>query len=60
MQFAERRTEFSVRGLDRQLVAADLADLHGRNAHEFGALDDFHRVERFAGDDDARLRFAEE
>src|ERR1039458_6389597 len=60
VQFGERGGEFAARGLQRQLVAADFADLHCRNAHELGAFDDFHGVERFAGDDDARLRFAEE
>jgi hypothetical protein len=37
-----------------------LCRLHRRHAHELGAFDHFHGVERFATDDDARLRFAEE
>ena len=60
VQFVERGGEFACRSLHRQFVAADFADLHRRNAHELGAFDDFHGVERFATDDDARLRFAEE
>ena len=60
MQFGERGGEFAAGGLHRQLVAADFADLRCGNAHKLGSLDDFHSVERFAGDDDARLRFAEE
>ena len=60
VQFGERGGEFSAGGLHRQLVAADFTDLHGRNAHELGAFNDFHGVERFAGNDNARLRLAEE
>ena len=60
MQFGERGGEFAGGGFHRQLVAADFADLHRGHAHELGAFDDFHGVERFATDDDARLRFAEE
>ena len=44
----------------RIAVAADFADLNRRHTHELGAFDDFHGVEGFATDDDARLRFAEE
>jgi hypothetical protein len=55
-----RGGEFAAGGFHRQLVAADFADLHRRHAHELGAFDDFHGVERFATDDDARLCFAEE
>jgi len=60
MQLGERGGEFAAGGFHRQLLAADFADLHGRHAHEFGAFDYFHRSERFAGDDNARLCFAEE
>ena len=59
VQFGDRRGEFAGSGFDRQFVAADFADLHRRNAHQFRALNHFHRVQRLAGDDDARLRFAE-
>ena len=60
MQFGERGGEFAAGGFPRQLVPADFADLNRGNTHEIGAFDDFHGIERFAGDDDARLRFAEE
>ena len=60
MQLGERGGEFASGSFHRQLVAADFADLHCRNAHELGALDDFHGIQRFASDDDARLRFAVE
>ena len=60
MQFSERGGEFAAGGFHRQRVAADFADLHRGHAHELGAFDDFHGVERLAADDDARLRFAEE
>ena len=60
VQFGERGGEFASRGFHRQRGAADVADLDRGNAHELGALNDFHSVQRFAADDDARLRFAEE
>ncbi len=60
MQFGERGGEFSIRSFNRQLVAADFANLNGGNAHELGAFDHFHGIKWFAGDDDARLRLAKE
>ena len=60
MQFSERCGKFSVHGLHRQLITANFADLNRRNAHQFGALHDFHGIKRFTGDNDAALRFAEE
>ena len=60
VQFGHRRAEFAGGGFDDQFVAADPADLNRRNTHQFRALDHFHRVQRLAGDDDARLRFAKE
>ena len=60
VQFGKRGGEFAAGGFHRQLVAADFADLNRRHTHELGAFDDFHGVEGFATDDDARLRFAEE
>ncbi len=60
MQLSERGGEFAARSLHRELVAADFADLNRGHAHEFGAFDDFHGIERFATDDDSRLSFAEE
>lgn len=60
VQFSERGREFAAGGFHRQFVAADFANLHRRNTHEPGTFDDFHGIERFAGDDDARLRFAKE
>ena len=59
VQFGERGGEFAAGGFHRQLVAADFADLHRGHAHELGAFDHFHGVERFATDDDTRLRFTE-
>ena len=60
VQFGERGGEFTSGGFQRQFVAANFADLYRRHAHELGAFDDFHGVERFATDDHARLRFTEE
>ena len=52
--------ELSGARLDDELVAAHRADARGGNADELRALDEFHGVERLAGNDDAALRFAEE
>ena len=52
--------EFAGPGFDDKFVAADFADLNRRNTHQFRALDHFHCVQRLAGNDHARLRFAEE
>lgn len=60
VQFGEWGGKFAAGGFHRQCVATDLSDLRGGHAHEFGAFHDFYSVQRFATDDDARLRFAEE
>ena len=51
VQLGERGGKFTASGFHRQFVAADFADLHRRHAHELGAFDDFHGVERSATDD---------
>ncbi len=60
MQLSKRSGEFAAGGFHCQFVATDFADLHGGHAHELGAFDNFHGIERVAADEDARLRFAEE
>jgi hypothetical protein len=60
MKFGHRHAEFAGGGFDGQLVAANPANLHRRNAHQLGALDHLHRVKRLAGDDHAALRLAKE
>lgn len=53
-----RRAGFASTGFDGQFVPANRADARSGNAEQLRALRHFHRVERFAGDDDATLGFA--
>ena len=56
----DRRGKFPFRGFHRQFVAANLADLNGRNTEQFRAFDHFYRIKRIAGDNHPALRLAEE
>ena len=60
MQFTDRDTEFASGRFDGQPVAADLAEKNCRHPHQFCAFNNFHRIQRPAANDDARLRFAKE
>jgi len=60
MQFGQGCRKFTARDFHRELVTADFADLRRGHAHELRAFDDFHGIQPFATDDNARLSFAEE
>src|ERR1700722_14290143 len=49
VQLGQWRGKFAGRGYHSHFAAADIAKSNRRYAHEFGAFNDFHRVQRLAG-----------
>src|SRR5207245_2571293 len=60
VQFADWPGELCFGRLDAQVLAADASQKRAGDPKEFGALEDFDRVERRRGNDDSALGFAKE